>query len=329
MAVDLSKIKNPQVRAYIEQKMAAEGGVQEARDRQDSTGMLNAAGEFATDFRNAGKEKTILGNRLADLGKAPQVIEGQDSKFNDFGSAASAAQGLARADKELADLGPEPVAPTIGEEEDPNSSISRMAQEAFNEKHPGKDVSTMSFSQLKSVAPMYADKLMKGRSSRGSRGASGGGQPGKPSIDMQIKEQRLENMQKPKALSGELMKRSDSAKMGLDSVKGMRDALDKGENTFSMIGDNNFTMNATRWEEAIGRMQSGGAISDDEGDRFRGMAPTKWDTAEIQKEKLTWMEKEMTKRLQSIEGAPKAEAPVGDDYDGMSDEELAKALKGP
>jgi len=64
-----------------------------------------------------------------------------------------------------------------------------MAQEAFNEKHPGKDVSTMSFSQLKSVAPMYADKLMKGRS---SRGASGGGQP-KPMTEIQQTRQDAKN----------------------------------------------------------------------------------------------------------------------------------------
>ena len=36
MPIDLDSIKNPKVRAYIEQKMAAEGDVQDARDRQDT-----------------------------------------------------------------------------------------------------------------------------------------------------------------------------------------------------------------------------------------------------------------------------------------------------
>lgn len=101
-------------------------------------------------------------------------------------------------------------------------------------------------------------------------------------------------------LSGENMKRYDSAVMGLEAAKGMEAALKSGDNTFSLVGDNDFTLNKNRFTEALGRMQSGGAISKEEEKRFAHMAPTFTDSAEIQQKKIQWIKDEMAKRLKTL-----------------------------
>lgn len=119
----------------------------------------------------------------------------------------------------------------------------------------------------------------------------------------------------PQALSGTDRQRYDSAIMGLDAVKTMRRAYDAGSNTFSVIGDNDYTAARSRFEEALGRMQSGGAISNDEEKRFSAMAPTWRDSAEIQQKKLDWLETEMASRIKSM----------GFDPDKLADERAAFA----
>lgn len=101
-------------------------------------------------------------------------------------------------------------------------------------------------------------------------------------------------------LKGEQKARFDNARMGLNAVAGMQSALAQGQNTFSLIGDNDFTRFRRDFEEAIGRMQSGGAISSDEEKRFRTMAPTKWDSKEVQEAKLAQLSSEMGERLKTL-----------------------------
>jgi hypothetical protein len=94
--------------------------------------------------------------------------------------------------------------------------------------------------------------------------------------------------------------RLDNAKLGLISTMGMSDALGKGDNTFSLVGDNDFTQQRTLFEEALGRMQSGGAITLDEANRFKKMAPTWTDSKEMQQKKLAQLQNEMSGRLQTL-----------------------------
>ena len=107
---------------------------------------------------------------------------------------------------------------------------------------------------------------------------------------------------KVKGLSGEQIKRYDSASMGLDAAKGMIKALGEGDNTFSIVGDNDYTMWRSRWNEAFGRMQSGGAIQSAELETFEKMVPTMYDSKEIQMKKLGWVENEMNRRISNLLG---------------------------
>lgn len=105
-------------------------------------------------------------------------------------------------------------------------------------------------------------------------------------------------------LGGEQKQRLDNAKLGLISSQGMADALAKGDNTFSIIGDNDFTQQRALFEEALGRMQSGGAISKGEEDRFKKMAPTMTDSAEMQQKKLAQLQEEMKSRIGTLGFSP-------------------------
>lgn len=177
-----------------------------------------------------------------------------------------------------------------------------------------------------------------------------------------MRRQQLEKMQSDaemkKSVDGRLAKlgaegkqRLDNAKLGLISVQGMADALGAGQNTFSLWGDNDFTQQRSLFEEALGRMQSGGAISKEEERRFKEMAPTFKDSPEMRQKKLVNLQQEMVSRIGTLgfkpdeigvtvtqlNSAPKKgasgvitneanAAPSAPDFDNMSEEELKKYL---
>lgn len=106
--------------------------------------------------------------------------------------------------------------------------------------------------------------------------------------------------QRLSALNTAERQRFDSASMGLNAVSNMAEALEGGSSTFSVFGDNDFTMARSHFEDALGRMQSGGAINSDEAARFRKMAPTLADNSDIQKKKLQGLYTEMALRVQNL-----------------------------
>ena len=110
----------------------------------------------------------------------------------------------------------------------------------------------------------------------------------------------LTTKQKLAKLSGEKAKRLDNVKASIKAIRGMGAALGAGQNTFSVIGDNDFTLNRSLFEEALGRMQSGGAITKDEVAKFKRMAPGATDSPEIQQQKLSQMAALMNERLKSL-----------------------------
>lgn len=107
----------------------------------------------------------------------------------------------------------------------------------------------------------------------------------------------------PKNLTGSDKARYDNSLMVLKAIDGMDGALAGGQNTMTFKGDNDFTLNARNAAEAIGRMQSGGAIGVEEEKRFRAMLPTIWDSQEMQAKKLANLREEMTSRLSTL-GVP-------------------------
>ena len=108
--------------------------------------------------------------------------------------------------------------------------------------------------------------------------------------------------------------RYDNAKMGLLAANDMEKAFGQGDNTFRVIGDNNFTESLRRYAEAFGRMQSGGAINKDEEDRFRAMAPGVTDSKEMQKRKMQKLREMFESRMQTLGVDPAAVIPATDKF---------------
>lgn len=69
------------------------------------------------------------------------------------------------------------------------------------------------------------------------------------------------------------------------------------------FGDTRYDELARRWKEAVGRMQSGGAITGGEIQEFIAMAPTLKDSPERVQSKLEWMKKELSSRMKTLQGA--------------------------
>lgn len=93
--------------------------------------------------------------------------------------------------------------------------------------------------------------------------------------------------------------RLDNSREALNSVRDMSAALESGENIVSLVGDNKFTLARSQFEEALGRMQSGGAIGEKEAQRFRDMAPKLMDTPQIRIQKLKQLQQKMAERMKT------------------------------
>lgn len=158
-----------------------------------------------------------------------------------------------------------------------------------------------------------------------------------------IREQRLRDMQRQaqeadlaktpegrmQKLSGTDKARLDNAKLGLIATQGMASALKSGQNTFSLVGDNDFTQQRTLFEEALGRMQSGGAISLAEENRFKKMAPTVFDSPQMQQKKLEQLQSEMASRISTLGFTPQQLGIQGAESDVVNvPKEMVAASKG-
>ena len=188
---------------------------------------------------------------------------------------------------------------TTARRNDPNSDYSRAAFELLPPNSPARKYAGK-------ISGAELENIIKGRGE------------GMSPIEAKIKEIQiakgmgdLEDRAYSKTTAGRLEKlggeqkaRLDNAKLGLVAARGMADSLNAGSNTFSVIGDNDFTQQRALFEEALGRMQSGGAISKDEENRFKKMAPSFWDTPEMRQKKLAQIQTEMESRIKTLGFTP-------------------------
>lgn len=139
-------------------------------------------------------------------------------------------------------------------------------------------------------------------------------------------------------LGADAKQRLDNATLALQAVQDMATALEGGSSTFSLVGDNPFTLASSLYEEALGRMQSGGAITADEKKNFMNLRPRVTDSKEIQRTKLLKLQAEMEKRIGTLGFKPeelnikKTNITYGSqnsepDFDNMSKEELEAFLE--
>lgn len=183
--------------------------------------------------------------------------------------------------------------------QDPNSFESKLARETAQKMMPDKDFTGMNAATLERAIPSIT-KLYQADQTANYREAL----INNANYKREKQKAKEDYVKSPKgkleSLSGSDKARFDNALMVLKNIDDMATALENGENTYSFIGDNSFTEAQRRATEAYGRMQSGGAINKEEEDRFQKTLPNKWDSEEIQRQKLLKQREEMISRLKTL-----------------------------
>jgi len=109
---------------------------------------------------------------------------------------------------------------------------------------------------------------------------------------------------KIQSMGAEQKKRFDNVSMAYNAIQKMKSGLASGEfvgRPSSFVGDNEYTLGSKLFSEALGRMQSGGAITADEDVKFNSLVPGLSDVMFGDPDaKLIEMENEMLRRAQSF-----------------------------
>jgi hypothetical protein len=230
---------------------------------------------------------------------------------------------------------------TLKEDEEVDSKSANATRAAILRKHPAIAPEMLNGLNRRQLVSVYGDpsKLaeieaqaavthqnqmdLEDRRQRGEMQKLGATQ----SFEKQKNEAELAKKNNPqermKNMPATDKQRYDNALMVLKSLDSMAGALDGGQNTFSMVGDNDYTAGEMKAAEAFGRMQSGGAINKDEEKRFIGMLPKTTDSKEMQRKKILAQRDEMVSRLKTLGFTPEEAgyAPKQFTY-GASKEEL-------
>lgn len=244
-----------------------QGGEAFARNREAS----RQAGERQDAIDAKNDRETARRERLQGVDDARTSVIDQVSSNPDF-------------TREQALKGLDPLLSASTELGDPN--IAGATSRTINEIFDARDAA----SALKSREDIAAGKVSDKRAKES-----------KAEAKKRKKEEEDKSLKgRMKALSGENRKRFDSTRMGLNAADELRAAIGGGVARFSLLGDNDFTRARRRWGEALGRVQSGGAITKDEIPVFLEMAPTKFDSAEQVEKKLDDIELLMAGRLESM-----------------------------
>lgn len=149
---------------------------------------------------------------------------------------------------------------------------------------------------------------------------------------------------KIQAMSGEQKKRFDQTvgarnavadlasaygEIGITGKEGLIDSVSKRAKMTSVPfrGDTPYTQALTRFEEYLGRLQSGGMIGTEEAARFRKMVPTSFDEPSIAQKKLQDMAQELETSLSSTGVKPEEAEQMGLLRRGLMPQESAASNK--
>lgn len=204
------------------------------------------------------------------------------------------------------------------QDSDPNSAESKIAQSLAQQMGFKGDVSKLTAERWKAIGPVQAKMFELEAEKQKSRNDA---EYKKGMLDIERQKLSVERGKSSLAKLNTTEKQVyNLANEGLKASTDMRNALANGDNTFSLVGDNNYTEAMRRFAENYGRLQSGGAINKDEEERFLKMAPGVTDSKEMQQRKLEKMEQMFRARLESLgidsskmnltEEAPEAQQPA-------------------
>lgn len=259
-AVDRSKERQRNIAAA---EFAA--GIGDALARRDSS----ASNKYFTDLRERIKDEEV-----------GEFNRNKKTALEDYNTKRSIEQNTITDDQHKREM-------------DPNSMESKMSQDlAIKMGMKPDSVKNMSAARFKEMSPV-ALKLYEIEQRKLDRALE---------RETKLTEKAAKNTPQARSakLSGTDKARFDNALMTLKAINEMGSALDSGDNTFSVIGDNDYTAAERRATEAYGRMQSGGAINKEEEKRFANTLPQSTDSKDIQRKKLITQRDEMKSRLRTL-----------------------------
>jgi hypothetical protein len=162
--MDFSKIQNPKVRQYLEEKYRKQGELDEAKgDAQFYGGIADAAASLGTAMVNS-NPSVMYKNRFSDMGKPPQRADRYQGKVDASPVKAMLNNKVSDAQGALTKVGQDfdeeikldsymSNAANSAEESDPTSEISRQYQDLAKKFMPNGSYEKVSAAKLKQLMP--------------------------------------------------------------------------------------------------------------------------------------------------------------------------------
>jgi hypothetical protein len=175
---------------------------------------------------------------------------------------------------------------------DPNSEESRQRRLAYGKVLGVKIPDEMSATDLENPQVLNSINQQKMMSMRAS--GSGKGEAKEKIVPL-----------KDRKLSQDERQLLNNSALAYKAIFDMEDAIRKGVNKRTLVGDNDYTYAQNRFVEGIGRMQSGGAIGKEETENFKRLIPGMFDGKDLTNKKIKDMKLELEARLKSIGFEPK------------------------
>lgn len=190
------------------------------------------------------------------------------------------------------------------QEKDASSPLSQAAREGFSKVTGSPVADTVSAYQLKQQFGPLADYSKKAFETKQGLEADITKIHEKGAEDRKTEQAKLGDLTGDAAklakLSSADKQRYDNVIMANDAIRDMAAALGKGGSRYSLIGDNDYTFALRRFNEALGRMQSGGAIGSKEAAEFAAMARSLGDDPTMQAQKLQKLQGIMSDRFKTL-----------------------------
>jgi hypothetical protein len=256
--MDFGSIKDDLVRDYLSKKYGT-NKVQNAQDEVDNAGLIEGGFGIADAAIGAMSQPIALQNRMQDLGKAPTVIEARKQPKTDVSGLTKQAQ--LKLDQATSD----------------EDNAVKMAFEQRKAELAAEVAAKKADADAQRFQMEYDQKERGIDAQNRSRNAYADANLGLKREQLDLQRDRVAQdkatQATPKPLTSEAALKLANFKNALQAIDEMEKALDADQDTFTLFGDNDFTLAQDKFAEGYGRGSSVASITKDELDAFRSRTP--------------------------------------------------------
>jgi hypothetical protein len=278
---------------------ASDNNVTDAQKDLKKAQMIEAAGNASDCILSALSPTVVLQNRMQDLGKAPDMAAARQFKNDNSSLREQAEKRLLGANQSRdADLQAalqarkDELAQIAAGNKEAEEARRWNAEQEHRKEREAKDdenrIITQGFERAKIQEMIRGNKI-------------------KESLDTA----KITEGKKPKPLSPDAAVKLANFKNALDSIDEMKKALKNNDNTFTLYGDNDFTIAQDKFAEGYGRGSSGASITEAERNSFKNRTPNVWNDQEEQEKKLDAMRQDVLMKIQALNAGNDASETTG------------------